>query len=216
MPPSPEIVVSPADAKMLAGTFRETSRLYIKEKFFDFEELLGKNKRPWLKAFAGGDLAVFRLTPEKYHHNHTPVSGQVVDVYYIEGRFHACNPGAVVSMVTPYSKNRRVVTIIDTDTPGGSRVGLVAMIEVVALMIGDIVQCYSQQRYESPQPVRSGMFLQRGQVKSLYRPGSSVDILIFQPGRIRFCEDILANLHHPTARSRYYSSDSVAAWWKPK
>ena len=31
----------------------------------------------------------------------------------------------------------------DTDIPGGSHVGFVAMIEVVALMIGDIVQCYS-------------------------------------------------------------------------
>jgi phosphatidylserine decarboxylase len=44
-------------------------------------------------------------------------------------------------MVRPYSKNKRVVTIIDTDVEGGTGIGLVAMIEVVALMIGDIVQC---------------------------------------------------------------------------
>ena len=52
-------------------------------------------------------------------------------------------PGAVVALVTPYSKNSRVVTIIDTEVPGGTGVGLVAMIEVVALMIGEVVQCYS-------------------------------------------------------------------------
>ena len=50
-------------------------------------------------------------------------------------------------MVTPYSKNRRHVTLIDTDVPGGSQVGMVAMVEVTALMIGDIVQCYSDEKY---------------------------------------------------------------------
>ena len=203
MPASEKIVVSPADAKMLAGSFRESDRLFIKEKFFDFNELLGLSKDRWHNAFAGGDFAVFRLTPEKYHYNHAPVSGRVEEIYHIEGRFHACNPGAVVTMVTPFSKNRRVVTVMDTDVPGGSRVGRVAMIEVVALMIGDILQCYSHRRYESPKPLRRGMFLRRGQVKSLYRPGSSVDILIFQAGRIDFCRDILDNLNHPTACSRY-------------
>lgn len=203
MPSSREVVVSPADAKMLAGNFRETSRLFIKEKFFQFEELFSEEKQQWIATFRRGDFAVFRLTPEKYHYNHLPVSGKVIDIYQIEGRFHSCNPGAVVSMVTPYSKNRRVVTVIDTDVPNGSRVGKVAMIEVVALMIGDIVQCYSHRRYESPEPVRTGMFVERGQVKSLYRPGSSVDILIFEPDRIRFCSDILTNLYHPSARSRF-------------
>jgi phosphatidylserine decarboxylase len=47
------------------------------------------------------------------------------------------------------------------------------------------------------------MFLQRGQPKSLYRPGSSVDVLIFQKNKVRFCDDILANQHHANARSRF-------------
>jgi phosphatidylserine decarboxylase len=106
-------------------------------------------------------------------------------------------------MVTPFSKNRRVVTIIDTSVPGGSGIGLVAMIEIVALMIGDIVQCYSEHRYDSPRPVRPGMFVKRGQPKSLYRPGSSVDVLIFQDRRVHFCEDILSNQRHISARSRF-------------
>ena len=131
------------------------------------------------------------------------MSGRVADCYEIQGAYHSCNPGAVVRMVTPYSKNRRVVTIIDTDVPGGSRIGLVAMIEVVALMIGDIVQCYSAHRYYDPQPVQPGMFLAKGQPKSLYRPGSSVDVVIFQQDRVQFCADILANLHHAGAHSRF-------------
>jgi len=203
MPSEPDAVVSPADARVVIGSFRETSMLFLKEKFFVFEELLGQGKSDWLRAFDGGDFAVFRLTPDKYHYNHVPVSGQVVDIYTIDGDYHSCNPSAVVSMATPYSKNRRVVTIIDTDVPRGTGVGLVAMIEVVALMIGDIVQAYSSRGYEAPRLVESGMFLEKGQPKSLYRPGSSTDILVFQPGSIEFSSDLLENMRRAGVSSRF-------------
>ena len=196
-------VVSPADARIVVGSFHETSLLFLKEKFFSFEELLGRNKQQWLAAFAAGDFAVFRLTPDKYHYNHTPVAGRVVDFYAIDGDYHSCNPGAVVCVATPYSKNKRVVTVMDTDVPGGTGVGLVAMIEVVALMIGEIVQAYSRQGYDAPQGVEPGMFLEKGQPKSLYRPGSSTDILIFQQGRVRFAEDLLSNMRQPGVSSRF-------------
>jgi phosphatidylserine decarboxylase len=196
-------VVSPADARIVVGSFHETSLLFLKEKFFSFEEMLGNNKKQWLEAFSNGDFAVFRLTPDKYHYNHTPVAGQVVDIYAIDGDYHSCNPGAVVCIATPYSKNKRVVTVIDTDVPGGTGVGLVAMIEVVALMIGEIVQAYSCQGYDAPQTLEQGMFLEKGQPKSLYRPGSSTDILIFQQGRVEFAEDLLSNMRQPGVSSRF-------------
>lgn len=203
LPADPHIVVSPADARVLVGSMKKDSALHLKGRFFDLEELLGGDKRRWLQAFQGGDFAVFRLTPDKYHYNHAPVAGRVLDYYVLDGRYHACNPTAVVALATPYSKNRRMVTIIDSDVSGGTGVGLVAMIEVVALMIGDIVQCYSEERYEYPQPVMPGLFLARGAPKSLYRPGSSTDVLLFQPGRLRFDPDLVANLARPSARSRF-------------
>ena len=203
LPEQDQAILSPADARVLVGSFAETSALFLKEKFFSFEELLGPAGRPWRQAFTGGDFAIFRLTPDKYHYNHLPVSGRVVDFYELEGGYHSCNPAAVVSVATPYSKNRRVVTILDTDGPGGSQVGLVAMIEVVALMIGEIVQCYSDHRYDAPQAVEVGMFLRKGQPKSLYRPGSSTDVLVFQPQRVRFAPDLVANLHRRDAHSRF-------------
>ena len=197
----PRAVVSPADARALVGSLRSTSQLFIKEKFFSFAELLGRDS-PWLAAFADGDFAVFRLTPDKYHYNHAPVSGVVRAIYEVDGHYHACNPGAVVAVVTPYSKNKRVVTVIDTDVAGGTGVGLVAMIEVVALMIGEIVQCYSGARYDEPRPIAAGMFVVRGQPKSLYRPGSSTDVLLFQPDRVRFAPDLVAN-QQAAAESRF-------------
>ncbi len=201
MPHDPCAVVSPADSRMLLGSFLEDSGLFIKDKFFDYEEMFGSNKHTWLSAFREGDFAIFRLTPEKYHYNHTPVAGKIVDFYQIPGAYHACNPNAVVSVVTPYSKNKRVVTIIDTDVEGGTRVGLVAMIEVVALMIGDIVQCYSEKKYEDPVSAGTGMFVRKGLPKSLFRPGSSTVVLIFQKSRVRFADDITANMFYPEADS---------------
>lgn len=203
MPGEPDTVVSPADARVLVGSCRETSTLFIKDKFFSFEELLGGERRPWLNAMRDGDFALFRLTPDKYHYNHCPVAGEVADIYEIDGAFNSCNPSAIVTVATPYSKNRRVVTIIDTDVKGGSGVGLVAMIEVVALMIGDIVQCYSAERYRDPKAVVCGMFIEKGQPKSLYRPGSSTDILVFQRGRIEFAPDLLQNQARTDAISRF-------------
>jgi phosphatidylserine decarboxylase len=77
------------------------------------------------------------------------------------------------------------------------------MIEVVALMVGEIVQCYSDERYERPRPVRPGMFLKRGAPKSVYRPGSSTDVLLFQAGRVSFAPDLVRNLRRPGVQSRF-------------
>jgi phosphatidylserine decarboxylase len=198
----PSGIVSPADSRVLVGSFGEISELFIKEKFFTSEELLGSASR-WHPRFTNGDFAVFRLTPDKYHYNHLPVSGRIADIYEVDGRYHSCNPSALISLTSLYAKNKRVVTIIDTDVQGGSGVGMVAMIEVVALMIGEIVQAYSEERYHNPAPVTPGMFVRRGCPKSLYRPGSSTDILVFEPGRMAFSSDLISNSRRSDVQSRF-------------
>jgi len=165
----------------------------LKWKFFDLDELFDSDRSLWLRAFRGGDFILCRLTPEKYHYHHMPVSGVVRDHYEISGGYTSCNPGVVATLVTPYSKNKRVVTIVDTNVEGGSQIGLVAMIEVAALMISDITQCYSKEGYKNPQPVEPGLFLQQGAPKSLYRPGSSTTGVFFQAGRVEFADDLVRN-----------------------
>ena len=203
MPTDDRAVVSPADARMLMGPIGKLGAIRIKEKFFSYGELLGDDRTGHLATFASGSFAVFRLTPEKYHWNHFPVSGVVEDVYELDGAYHSCNPAACIAVATPYSKNRRTVTVINTDTSGGTHVGRVAMIEVVALMIGVIEQRYSTHRYDDPCPATPGMFVEKGAPKSLYRPGSSVDILLFEKDRVAFSQDIVANLHRTDVNSRY-------------
>lgn len=202
MPPNVGAVVCPADSRALIGSMKESSGLYLKQKFFAFPELLGDGS-PWQRSFEGGDYAVFRLTPEKYHYTHSPASGRVLDCYSVEGRYFPCNPNAAVQLMTPVSKNRRVVTILDTDCLNGSAIGRIAMIEVVALMIGQIEQRYSEDRYECPRSMEKGMMLRAGAPKALFRPGSSTVVLLFQPNRIQFARDLIDNQHRCGVQSRF-------------
>ena len=55
----------------------------------------------------------------------------------------------------------------------------------------------------SPATIVPGMFLERGAPKSLFRPGSSTTVLVFQPDRIRFAADLLANQARTDVSSRY-------------
>ena len=56
-------IVCPADSRVLFGSLRESSSLFLKSKFFDYEELLGLEESRWLKAFDDGDFMICRLTP---------------------------------------------------------------------------------------------------------------------------------------------------------
>jgi len=204
--PLPDVsrcVVCPADSRVAIGSMSAGSKLLIKGKFFAFPELLGGPRNRWMNEFKGGDYAVFRLTPEKYHYTHVPVAGKVADFYAVAGRYHSCNPNATAKLITPHSKNKRVITIIDTEGEGGPHVGFVAMIEVVALMIGQIDQRYSEDEYRDPKAIEKGMTLRLGAPKALFRPGSSTVVLLFQRDRIRFAEDLIRNQQRSEVRSRY-------------
>ena len=108
MPLTGGTVVTPADARLVLGSLQQQSHFFIKEKFFAYEELLGEHQQRWLRAFAGGDVVICRLTPEKYHYTHCSVSGIVRDIYDLPGAHHSCHPIATVALATPFSKNRRV------------------------------------------------------------------------------------------------------------
>ena len=77
------------------------------------------------------------------------------------------------------------------------------MVEVVALMIGDIRQCYSPVEYCTPQPNKIGMFLERGCPKSLFRPGGSTTAIFFQRNRVEFSPDLMRNLYRTDIKTRY-------------
>ena len=49
-------------------------------------------------------------------------------------------------------------------------------------------------RYDDPVLAGTGMFLEKGVPKSLFRPGSSTVVLLFEKARVSFDQDIVANM----------------------
>jgi len=197
--------VVPCDSRLLIGSDSVSSMFFLKEKFFTLNDLLGTEKYLWTESFRGCDYALSRLTPDKYHYVHSPVSGEVLDIYEIDGKIHSCNPTAADSVRSIYSINRRYVIIIDTDTAEGTKCGLVALVAIAALAIGRFVYAYSSEKYNNPIIPCSGTKVAKGAPIGLFRPGSSAVITMFQKKRISFAEDIRANASRQDVQSRYTS-----------
>ena len=57
LPEDDQAIVSPADARLLIGSWRETTLLSLKEKLFDCQDLLDPNKSAWVRNWAKADTA---------------------------------------------------------------------------------------------------------------------------------------------------------------
>ena len=201
MVPAPEVVVSPADAKLIHGDLAADAAIRVKERFFDLETLVGSPDLA--RRFAGGTYGVFRLAPPDYHYFHAPVSGTVASVRELEGRFYSVNPVALCAIDQVLSSNRRVVVVIDTDREGGSGVGRVAVIPVAAQVIGRIDLAYCNAGYESPISVREGLAVRKGQPLGAFHPGSSTVVVLFEAGRVIWHPDLALNRDRSDAKTRY-------------
>ena len=89
--------------------------------------------------------------------------------------------------------------------PAGS---IVVYFSNPAIVIPVILGCPILESFPKAAPQRvifsfPGMILEKGCPKSLFRPGSSTVILLFEPSRIRFSPDLRRNLYRTDAASRY-------------
>ena len=213
LPEKEALIVSPADGKALPFAANVESSLPIKEKFIGMGPLLA-DCNPWgdaIDATNGIAGVVVRLTPDVYHYTHAPVSGHVISHRSVEGAFHSCNPIAATRLLSSYPRNRRTVTVYDTDVQDGTGVGIVVQADVAAMMIGQIVSCYSALQYDNPMPLRPGMWVERGSPVSLFRPGSSTSIVLWKGSRAAIASELIANSERADLRSRF--SDWLQTAW---
>jgi phosphatidylserine decarboxylase len=220
LPDDVSSIVSPADGKLLPFAAFERDMLPVKSKFIRIDDLLGA-ANPWRERFAStlsheshvNHLAgvIVRLTPDVYHYTHAPVSGRIIARQTIEGRFHSCNPTALVRFPGSYALNRRVVTVYDTDVDCGTNVGKVVQVDVAAMMIGEIQSRYSERRYEAPRSLNAGDFVVRGSPVSMFRPGSSTSIVLWDGTRASLSGELIANAARSDLRSRF--SDWLGKPW---
>ncbi len=218
-------IVSPADGKVLPFQAFRTDSLPIKEKFIRVASLLGdtnldlilgrreglRQRETTVARLAPLAGVITRLTPDVYHYTHAPVSGRVLFTGRIEGAFHSCNPAALVRFPGSYAVNRRAITLYDSDVPGGTGVGVVAQIDVAAMMIGQIEPRFSVRHYEQPRPLIVGDFIPRGSPVSMFRPGSSTSIVLWNGERASMTPELIENAQRRDLSSRF--SDWLGQPW---
>jgi phosphatidylserine decarboxylase len=169
----PELLVSPADGRVLVfPTLDEDTFAPVKGHPFSIRRMLpGHADR-----FINGALTIIRLCPADYHRYHFPCTGDITEYRSIAGALHSVNPIALVSGPDVFGDNKRSYTLIDTE-----HAGTLCFMEVGAFGVGGIVNTR-----------RSG-HVEKMDEKGYFKFGGSTVVLVFEPGRIRFCEDLVAN-----------------------
>ena len=166
-------LISPADGRILVYTnCDDQSAVKVKGVAGPLTTLLG---RP-LNQFVGGDVVVVRLCPADYHRYHFPFTAQVTDRYRLKGAYHSVNPLALDLKPNLFCRNKRAVTLLKSD-----EFGQVAFIEVGAFGVAGIHDTYQ------------GNTVARMDEKGYFDFGGSTVVLVFEPGRIDFDDDLLAN-----------------------
>lgn len=172
-PTDPHRFGSPAEGKILAFPRLEgDSKIPVKGARMAIDVLLGDTAPA--SRFRGGSALVVRLAPYDYHRFHFPDGGHAGPARHIEGRYHSVNPLAMSRVPDLYCRNKRAVSIVDTE-----HFGRLAYVEVGALCVGTIIQTY-----ESGQ-------VSRGQEKGYFRFGGSTVVVLFEPGAITFDQDLV-------------------------
>jgi len=168
------IVVSPADGKVLAYADFGNSDFIIKGFRFDVSSFLDN---PVLaQKYRDGALLVIRLAPVDYHRFHFPVSGNLTSNIKVEGDYYSVNPFALRKKAEILCLNKREYTILSNPLFGD-----VIMAEVGATMVGSIVQTYK------------GSSVIKGKEKGYFKFGGSTVVLLFEKSKIYIDRDLLIN-----------------------
>lgn len=171
---SAQLVVSPADGKILAYGNISKADFIIKGKRFDVSSFL--DNPDFAQKYQDGAMFVIRLAPVDYHRFHFPLSGNLSQNIQIEGDYYSVNPYALREKAEILCLNKREYVIISNPLFGD-----VVMAEVGATMVGSIIQTYK------------GSYANKGEEKGYFKFGGSTVVLLFEQSKISIDEDLLFN-----------------------
>ncbi len=188
-----DAVIFPADGRHLAIADASVGGdFFVKGVKFDVAALLAD---PALAArFARGSVLISRLCPVDYHRFHFPFSGTPGGPRLINGPLYSVNPIALRRRPTILWENKRVVTSLKT-----TALGEVLLLEIGATCVGSVGQTFA-----------AGQPVQKGEEKGFFRFGGSSLVTLFEPGRVRFADDLLE--HSASGREVYAKMGQAAAF----
>ena len=177
-PSKPKIVVSPADCRSVVfNSIDEATKIWVKGREFSVARLLGNAYPEDAKRYTNGAMGIFRLAPQDYHRFHIPVDGIMDKPKLIEGEYYTVNPMAIRSTLDVYGENVRYVVPIDSVAHGR-----VMVICVGAMMVGSTIITR-----------KPGERVGRAEELGYFKFGGSTLLLLFEPGVLRFDDDIVDN-----------------------
>lgn len=166
--------VIPADGRYyFYQNIKTSDGFVVKGKKFSLEDLLQNKKLA--AEFEGGSMAIARLCPTDYHRYHFPCDCLAGETILINGLLHSVNPTAIKKNIEIFAQNKRTLCILESEI-----FGKVLFLEIGATCVGAIHQTY--------QP---NTLCAKGDEKGYFSFGGSSLILLFQPNRIQFDQDLL-------------------------
>ena len=182
--PAADAVVFPADGRHLAiADASQGGDLFVKGVSFDIAALVGD--ADLARRFAKASVLISRLCPVDYHRFHFPCAGTPGPARRIRGPLYSVSPIALRQRPTILWENERILTVLETET-----LGTVLLMEIGATCVGAVSQTYAE-----------GQPVEKGAEKGYFRFGGSSTITLFEPGRVRFADDLLE--HSAQGRELY-------------
>lgn len=168
-----DALVLPADGRHLVFPDLSLAKpAYVKTFAFDLERFLGD--QALAERYAHGSMLIARLAPIDYHRFHFPIAGTASEVKRIDGELLSVSPIGLERMTRTFLDNKRWVTTIESDTWG-----VVTFVEVGATGVGSVVHTAGAGPVE------------KGQEKGYFLFGGSTVVVIFEPGRVIFSDDLV-------------------------
>jgi phosphatidylserine decarboxylase len=174
--------VSPVDGTLRNfGVITDGRLEQIKGKTYSVASFLGDATEA--KRYDNGVFFNLYLSPQDYHHVHSPVTGTIVRSVHIPGKLWPVNDWSIANVDELFSVNERVITYIDC------HLGLAAVVMIGATNVGKISVVYDSfianakaektvtRDYAPPIDIAAGGRL------GTFHMGSSVVVLI-EPGRV--------------------------------
>jgi phosphatidylserine decarboxylase len=167
--------VFPADGRHLGfQNFSAADGIFVKGEVFRLDELLQSSELA--ARYREGAVVLSRLCPVDYHRFHFPVAGVPDAARVMPGPLFSVNPLALRRNIHIFSRNKRALCTIESP-----QFGRVLMLEIGATCVGSMEYTYAP-----------GAPVAKGAEKGFFKFGGSSTITIFEPGRIRLAEDLVA------------------------
>ncbi|MCB1279008.1 phosphatidylserine decarboxylase [Prosthecobacter sp.] len=185
-------IAFPADGRHLVlPDIAACDDFFVKGIRFDLPSLLRDSNLAG--RFARGSMLISRLCPVDYHRFHFPCDGTPEASRLIDGPLYSVSPIALRRRASIHWENKREITVLRSPA-----LGAVLLLEVGATCVGSIVQTFAP-----------GTTIAKGDEKGYFRFGGSCCITIFEPGKIRFSDDLIE--HSKVGREVYARMGDVCA-----